>query len=80
MPSQIVVAIEGIDGAGKSTLIHLLQEEFGAMAGIYSRTKKGSILDFLVSHKIMQSHHGLQIPIYLFLSFKRPLAKIKTER
>lgn len=74
VPSQIVVAIEGIDGAGKSTLIHLLQEEFGAIAGIYSRTKKGRILDFLVSRKIMQSHHGLQIPIYLSLSFKNYIA------
>lgn len=69
-PRQIVVAIEGIDGAGKSTLINLLNEEFRNIIGIYSRTEKGSLLDFLVSRKIMQNHHGLQVPIYLFLSFK----------
>lgn len=55
-------------------MIHLLQEEFGEIAGIYSRTKKGSILDFLVSRKFMQNHHELQIPIYLFLSFKNYMA------
>lgn len=73
-PRQIVVAIEGIDGAGKSTLINLLNDEFRDTVGIYSRTKKGNILDFIVSRKMMQSHHSLQIPIYLFLSFKNYIA------
>lgn len=71
---QIVVAIEGIDGAGKSTLIKLLSEEFDDSVGIYNRTKKGHILDSLVSCKLMQDHHILQVPIYLFLSFKNYIA------
>ncbi len=64
------MALEGIDGAGKSTLIKLLNAEFKDIVGTYSRTKKGAIFNFIVSRKIMQKHLSLQIPIYLFLSLK----------
>ena len=67
---QVVVALEGIDGAGKSTLINLLNDEFGEIVGTYSRTKKGRIFDFIVSRKTLQRFQRLQIPIYLFLSLK----------
>lgn len=69
-PHQVIVAIEGIDGSGKSTLINLLKSELGDNVSIYSRTKKGHMLDFILSRRIMQEHYNLQIPIYLFLSFK----------
>lgn len=74
---QVIVALEGVDGAGKSTLINLLSSEFGEIVGIYSRTKKGKAMDFIVSHEIMQSMRKLQIPIYLLLSFKNYLSFLK---
>ncbi len=33
---QVIVALEGVDGAGKTTLIDLLGAEFGNLAGVYS--------------------------------------------
>lgn len=74
VPHQVIVALEGIDGAGKSTLINLLNDEFKEIVGTYSRTKKGAILDFILSRKITQNHLGLQAPIYLFLSLKNYIA------
>lgn len=70
---QVIVALEGVDGAGKTTLIDLLGAEFGNLAGVYSRTKKGKIVDYIVSSNFMQKNRQLQIPIYLLLSLKNYL-------
>lgn len=68
--NQIVVAIEGIDGAGKTTLINALCQCFEGKVMIYKRTHKGKFIDKIVSSKMMQNHYMLQIPIYLILSYK----------
>lgn len=68
--SQIIIAIEGIDGAGKTTLISEICRYFGDEVVVYRRTSKGKILDKLVSSRMMQKHYMLQIPIYLYLSYK----------
>ncbi len=71
--NQIVVAIEGIDGAGKTTLINAICQCFEGKVTIYKRTHKGNFIDKLVSSKMMQKHYILQIPIYLLLSYKNYL-------
>ena len=38
--SQIVVAIEGIDGSGKTTLINEICRYFGEKSIVYKRTHK----------------------------------------
>lgn len=63
-----IIALEGIDGAGKSTLITLLQQRYSI--SLYQRTKKGKIIDRLVRARLFQMHTSLQIPIYLLLSYK----------
>ncbi len=68
--NQIIVAIEGIDGAGKTTLINAISQCFEGKVTIYKRTHKGNFIDKLVSSKIMQKHYMLQVPIYLILSYK----------
>ena len=40
---QVIVALEGVDGAGKTTLIDLLGAEFGNLAGVYSRDRKSVV-------------------------------------
>lgn len=67
---KIVIAIEGIDGAGKTTIINELRKRYANKIGIYKRTKKGKFLDKLVSCQLMKKFNKLQIPIYLFLSYK----------
>ena len=71
--NQIVVAIEGIDGAGKTTLINAICQSFEGKVTIYKRTHKGNFIDKLVSSKMMQKYYILQIPIYLLLSYKNYL-------
>lgn len=66
-----IIALEGIDGAGKSTLIRCLQEIHPI--ALYQRTKKGKLVDRLVSTNFLQTHIMLQIPIYLFLSYRNYL-------
>ena len=68
--SQIIVAIEGIDGAGKTTLIKEICRCLGENSLVYKRTSKGKLMDKLVSSAIMQKYNILQIPIYLMLSYK----------
>lgn len=68
--SQIIVAIEGIDGAGKTTLIDEIYRYFGEKSIVYKRTSKGNFMDKLVSSAIMQKYYMLQVPIYLMLSYK----------
>lgn len=68
--TQIIVAIEGIDGAGKTTLINKMCRDFGEKSIVYKRTKKGKFTEKLISSTIMQKYHILQAPIYLILSYK----------
>lgn len=68
--NQIVIALEGIDGAGKTTIINELHRQFKDDLIIYKRTKKGKLIDKLVSCKLMKKFSMLQVPIYFFLSYK----------
>lgn len=67
---QIIVAIEGIDGAGKTTLINELHRFYNKDAIVYCRTRKGMLINKLVSSTFLQKHYMLQVPIYLLLSYK----------
>lgn len=64
--NKIIVAIEGIDGAGKTTLIKILQNEL--KCGLYQRTRKCTVINRMVSTKFMKNNYMLQAPIYCFLS------------
>lgn len=66
----IIIAFEGIDGAGKTTLINRIRKNYKDRIAIYRRTQKGKIVDRLVASSFMQKNEVLQIPIYLFLSYK----------
>ena len=66
---NLVIAIEGIDGAGKTSLITLLKQELGDRACVYSRTQKGIFADFLLDHFPLRNSHVLQIPFYFLLSY-----------
>lgn len=65
---KMIIAIEGIDGAGKTTLVNLLKNDFYHDICIYSRTKKGKISKFLLSHFPLNICQFLQIPFYYALS------------
>ena len=65
---KLVVAIEGIDGAGKTTLVNALKNELDNDICIYSRTKKGKIAKSLLNHFPLNRSHILQIPFYHTLS------------
>ena len=67
--NQIIIAIEGIDGAGKTTLIDKLVHNIDDVA-VYERTKKNKFVDMLVSSRFLKKFYILQIPIYLLLSYK----------
>lgn len=67
---DLIIALEGIDGAGKTTLVNLLKKDYGEAACIYSRTKKGQLLKMLLSHPPLKKCRLLQIPFYLMLSYK----------
>ena len=71
-PDGIVIALEGIDGAGKSTLIkRLLEDPFLLnQVSVYSRTQKGKYMNSFLSSRFMQKNYMLQIPFYLLLSYK----------
>ena len=78
--SQIIIAIEGIDGAGKTTLINEICRYFGEKSIVYKRTNKGKFMDRLVSSTLMQKYYMLQVPLYLMLSYKNySLFKINNE-
>lgn len=65
---QIIICIEGIDGAGKSTSIKQLKSIYGENCVVYSRTQKGHALARFISSHVMRRLHILQAPIYIFLS------------
>lgn len=67
--NQIIIAIEGIDGAGKTTIIDKLVNMIDDVV-VYQRTKKNKFVDMLVSSKFLKKHYILQVPIYLLLSYK----------
>ena len=66
---RLVIALEGIDGAGKTTLTNAIKRQFGDNVGILPRTKKGKGCEALINSKLVYNNHCLQIPIYLFLSY-----------
>ncbi len=66
---NLIIAIEGIDGAGKTSLITLLKQELGDRACVYNRTQKGALADFLLNHFPLRDIHVLQIPLYFLLSY-----------
>ena len=74
---DIIIALEGIDGAGKTTLANLLKKDYGEAACIYSRTKKGQFSKILLSHPPLNKCRLLQIPFYLILSYKNYLQCFK---
>lgn len=67
--NYVIIAIEGIDGAGKTTLIKKIKKS-GEVFDLYSRTHKGVLLDFFLSREIVQKNIKIQIPIYNILSYK----------
>lgn len=66
---QFVVAIEGIDGAGKTTLVNALREELGELCCILPRTKKGKYWTALLNNCIVRNSHFLQAPLYILLGW-----------
>ena len=71
---QIVIALEGVDGSGKSTIIQNICDQLRTGVLIYHRTSKGKVLDRFLSTKFVNSIPFAQIPIYLFLSYKNYIA------
>lgn len=67
--NRIILAVEGIDGAGKTTLINEISKFFCGHVIFYKRTEKCKLIDKFVSSKFMQNHYILQAPIYLLLSY-----------
>lgn len=67
---DFIVALEGIDGAGKTTVINEICRYFGGKSIVYKRTNKGRLMDKILSSSVMQKYYLLQIPIYLILSYK----------
>lgn len=73
---QTIIAIEGIDGAGKSTLISEIKGKLPSGILLYERTKKSRLVEKILSNKFFKEHHMLQIPIYLLLSYKNYISFI----
>lgn len=67
--NPIIIAIEGIDGAGKTSIIREIDNKLSGIS-IYNRTHKSDIVKKILSNPIIQRCHFLQIPIYLYLSRK----------
>lgn len=65
---KIIIALEGIDGAGKSSTIKRLIDSYNPNITVYSRTQKSKLIDKLVSCKFMRKNYMLQVPIYIYLS------------
>lgn len=65
---KIIVALEGIDGAGKSSVINFITNKYKNKVIIYSRTKKGKIIDRIVTCGLLRKYHIFQVVIYFILS------------
>lgn len=46
---NIIIALEGIDGAGKNSTIHYLINKYPNQTAVYKRTRKGRFIDKPVS-------------------------------
>lgn len=66
---QHIIALEGIDGAGKSTITQRLKTQLQDDLIIYSRTKKTPFYNKILSIPFIKKHQNLQIPIYWLLSW-----------
>lgn len=66
--NPIIISLEGIDGAGKSTITKQLESIYESKCLIYSRTQKGIIATKLLAKKFIKKIHIIQIPIYILLS------------
>lgn len=66
--TKIIIALEGIDGAGKSSTIKLLVNKYKPNIAVYTRTQKAKLIDKFVSCDFMCKHYMLQVPIYICLS------------
>ena len=66
---RLIVAIEGIDGAGKTTLVKAVASRIGEQVCVLSRTKKGKKWANLLNTEFITKRHFIQIPIYLLLSY-----------
>ena len=69
----LIIALEGIDGTGKSSVVNKILQAFPNDCIKYQRTKKGKFIDKLVSCNIMLHNTKFLIPIYLLLSYKNYL-------
>lgn len=67
--SSIIIAIEGIDGAGKTSIINEVENKLDGIS-VYRRTYKSDKVKKILSSPIIQKYRFLQIPIYLHLSRK----------
>lgn len=64
----IVISLEGIDGAGKTTLINLLSSRLGNSVVVYSRCKKSAFVKKVLSFRFIKKIRIIQLPIYVFLA------------
>lgn len=64
----LIISLEGIDGAGKSTIVEQLKAMYGSRCLVYSRTQKGKFATKLISLKFVKTNYYLQIPIYTILA------------
>lgn len=64
----LIVCVEGIDGAGKSTIVEQLKNIYGSRCLVYSRTQKGKFITKWISLKFVKSNYYLQIPVYTILA------------
>ncbi len=67
---KIVIALEGIDGSGKSSTIKYIIKKYEPRVIVYSRTKKNKLIDRIVSCDFMRKYYMLQVPIYIYLSHR----------
>ena len=71
---SIIIAIEGIDGAGKTTLSKLIMTKFHNQILVYSRTQKSSFDTKLLHSRVLRNSKALQSIFYLYLSRKNARA------
>lgn len=62
------LAIEGIDGGGKTTTIKYLQSRYNNQIDLYQRTYKPEWIKPLVNCKMFKTFHSIQVIVYLFLA------------